>query len=85
MRKFYIVLLSLFFAGNCTINAQVDIEDDEDESETEVTVTNKEGKEEQIELPEAMTYELDSLLYLFNSKTYLRPDCSCDFPEINPQ
>ena len=85
MRKFYIVLLSLFFAGTCTINAQVDIEDDEDESETEVTVTNKEGKEEQIELPEAMTYELDSLLYLYNSKTYLRPDSSCDFPDINPQ
>ena len=83
MRKFYIVLLSLFFAGTCTINAQVDIEDDEDESETEVT--NKEGKEEQIELPEAMTYELDSLLYLYNSKTYLRPDSSCDFPDINPQ
>ncbi|MFW5544604.1 MAG: transglycosylase SLT domain-containing protein, partial [Prevotella sp.] len=51
----------------------------------EVTVTNKEGKEEQIELPEAMTYELDSLLYLYNSKTYLRPDSSCDFPDINPQ
>ena len=85
MRKFYIVLLSLFFAGTCTINAQVDIEDDEDESETEVTVTNKEGKEEQIELREAMTYELDSLLYLYNSKTYLRPDSSCDFPDINPQ
>lgn len=85
MRKFYIVLLSLFFAGTCTINAQVDIDDDEDESETEVTVTNQEGKEEQIELPEAMTYELDSLLYLYNSKTYLRPDSSCDFPDINPQ
>ena len=85
MRKFYIVLLSLFFAGTCTINAQVDIEDDEDESETEVTVTNKEGNEEQIELPEAMTYDLDSLLYLYNSKTYLRPDSSCDFPDINPQ
>lgn len=85
MRKFYIVLLSLFFADTCTINAQVDIEDDEDESETEVTVTNQEGKEEQIELPEAMTYELDSLLYLYNSKTYLRPDSSCDFPDINPQ
>lgn len=85
MRKFYIVLLSLFFAGTCTINAQVDIEDDEDESETEVTVTNQEGKEEQIELPEAMTYELDSLLYLYNSKTYLRADSSCDFPDINPQ
>lgn len=85
MRKFYIALLSLFFAGTCTMNAQVDIDDDEDDSETEVTVTNQEGKEEQIELPEAMTYELDSLLYLYNSKTYLRPDSSCDFPDINPQ
>ena len=85
MRKFYIVLLSLFFTGTCTMNAQVDVDDDEDDDETEVTVTNQEGKEEQIELPEAMTYEVDSLLYLYNSKTYLRPDSSCDFPDINPQ
>ena len=69
MRKFYIVLLSLFFTGTCTMNAQVDVDDDEDDDETEVTVTNQEGKEEQIELPEAMTYEVDSLLYLYNSKT----------------
>jgi membrane-bound lytic murein transglycosylase D len=67
------------------MNAQVDVDDDEDDDETEVTVTNQEGKEEQIELPEAMTYEVDSLLYLYNSKTYLRPDSSCDFPDINPQ
>ena len=85
MRKFYIVLLSLFFTGTCTMNAQVDVDDDEYDDETEVTVTNQEGKEEQIELPEAMTYEVDSLLYLYNSKTYLRPDSSCDFPDINPQ
>ncbi|MGI6223873.1 MAG: transglycosylase SLT domain-containing protein [Prevotella sp.] len=86
MKKYYIALLSLFFMGTCTMNAQVNVDDEEDEeeNETEVTVTNQQGQEEQIELPEAMTYELDSLLYLYNSKIYLRPDSSCDFPDVNP-
>ena len=85
MKKYYIALFSLFFLGTCTMSAQVNNDDDDEDDETEVTVTNQQGQEEQIELPEAMTYELDSLLYLYNSKTYLRPDSTCDFPDVNPQ
>lgn len=85
MKKYYIALFSLFFLGTCTMSAQVNNDDDDGGDETEVTVTNQQGQEEQIELPEAMTYELDSLLYLYNSKTYLRLDSTCDFPDVNPQ
>ena len=56
--------------------------EDEDEdnaeelSEDEFAVTDKEGNEEVIEFPEAMTYDLDSLLNLYMSKAYLAPgDC----------
>ena len=31
-----------------------------------------------------MTYELDSLLRLYNSKTYLKPDTGCNMPDVNP-
>ena len=35
--------------------------------ETEIIVTDNNGNEEEIDLPEAMTYELDSLLNLYNA------------------
>lgn len=80
MKKYYIGIISLLFAGALQTNAQVVNDDDE----TEVTVINEQGKSEQIELPEAMTYEIDSLLYLYNAKTYLRPDSNCNLPDYNP-
>ena len=43
-----------------------------DDNETEITVTNAEGKKEIIDLPEAMTSEYDSLLSVYNSRTYLK-------------
>lgn len=51
----------------------------------EITVTTAEGNNEVIELPEGMTYELDSLLHLYHTERYLRPDADCNFPNINPQ
>ena len=63
------------------IDEEVDEDEDEDEeeeslevlSEDEFAVTDEEGNEEVIEFPEAMTYDLDSLLNLYMSKTYLGP------------
>lgn len=49
-----------------------------------ITVTNEKGQKEDIDLPEAMTEELDSLLHLYNAKTYLKPDGGCNMPDINP-
>ncbi|SFG39346.1 membrane-bound lytic murein transglycosylase D [Prevotella sp. KH2C16] len=61
--------------GSVTIQAQ---------NNNEITVTNEEGKQEVIDLPEGMTSEFDSLMYLYNSKTYLKADTSCNLPDINP-
>lgn len=49
----------------------------------EITVTDNEGKEETIDLPEAMNYEVDSLLDLYYSKTYLQPDEDCNYRNEN--
>ncbi len=54
------------------------------QNKNEITVTNEEGKQEVIDLPEGMTSEFDSLMYLYNSKTYLKADTSCNLPDINP-
>ena len=54
------------------------------QNNNEIIVTNEEGKQEVIDLPEGMTSEFDSLMYLYNSKTYLKADTSCNLPDINP-
>ena len=53
-------------------------------NETEITVTHAAGKEEVIDLPEGMISEVDSLLHLYNAKTYLKPDTDCNMPDVNP-
>jgi membrane-bound lytic murein transglycosylase D len=63
-------------------------EDDDDVSvalgDDEIAVTDNEGNEEVIEFPEAMTYDLDSLLNLYMSKTYLSGDNDCQMKDVNP-
>ena len=53
-------------------------------SEDEFAVTDQEGNEEVIEFPEAMTYDLDSLLNLYMSKTYLGTPGDCEMKNENP-
>ena len=55
-----------------------------DDNETEITVTNAEGKKEIIDLPEAMTSEYDSLLSVYNNRTYLKINTDCNMPDVNP-
>ncbi len=52
--------------------------------EDEISVTDKEGNEELIEFPEAMTFDLDSLLNLYMSKTYLGKPGDCEMKNENP-
>jgi membrane-bound lytic murein transglycosylase D len=61
------------------ISAQIETEGDDT-----ITVTNSKGKKEIIALPEAMTLDVDSMLRLYNIRTYLRPDTSCNMPDVNP-
>lgn len=68
-------------------DGDLDEEDDDDvviPIEDEITVTDKEGNEELIEFPEAMTYDLDSLLNLYMSKTYLTGTNDCEMKDVNP-
>ena len=77
MKKNYLLIAAMIFGVTCAVQAQ-------NEDKKEITVTNAEGKEEVIDLPEAMTSELDSLLRLYNTKTYLKPDTGCNMPDVNP-
>ncbi len=72
----------MLLASNVAIQAQ--IEEDYEGDEDEITVTDDNGKEEVIEFPEAMTFELDSLLNLYMSKNYLGEDNDCRMKDINP-
>ena len=91
--KKYLLLLALLFASASAMMAQdvfdFDDEDEEEEEEIEMTedevmVTDQEGNEEIIDFPEAMTYDLDSLMNLYMSKTYLSEDSDCRTTEENP-
>lgn len=66
-----------------------DLDEEEDDvpvilDEDEITVTDKQGNEELIEFPEAMTYDLDSLLNLYMSRTYLTGTNDCEMKDVNP-
>ncbi len=65
----------MLFGGNCVMQAQ--------NEKDEIIVTDNDGKEETIDLPEAMNYEVDSLLNLYYSKTYLQQDEDCNYHDEN--
>lgn len=77
MKKNYLFIVTLLVVFSSSLQAQV-VDDD-----TEITVTNEKGENETFDLPEAMTSEIDSLLHLYNTKTYLKRDADCNFPNVN--
>ena len=90
MRKKYLLLIALLLALTANTYAQNVIEEEEDEEEEEVlpedevTVTDQDGNEEVIDFPEAMTFDLDSLMNLYMSKTYLSVDGDCRTASESP-
>lgn len=74
-KKTFIIIAAMILGGNCVMQAQNEKE--------EITVTDDDGKEEIIDVPEAMNYEVDSLLNLYYSKTYLQPDNDCNYRDEN--
>ena len=74
-----------------TVLDDPDYDDDEEEEvdslfvpiEDEISVLDKQGNEELIEFPEAMTFDLDSLMGLYMSKTYLSTG-DCNMKDENP-
>ena len=76
MVAWLLLLQGAWFAS--PVQAQEIDEDDE------ITVTDAKGNEEEIEFPEAMTYDLDSLLNLYISKKYMSVDDDCNMKNENP-
>ena len=64
--------------------AQVNTAEEDETIEDEITVTDQKGRQEVIEFPEAMTYDLDSLLNLYMAKTYLDEPGDCNMRDVNP-
>lgn len=77
-KKTLLFTVALLFAGNCMAQAQGSNDDNE------ISVTDSKGNQEVIEFPEAMGYELDSLMNLYMAKTYLDEDEDCQMKDINP-
>lgn len=72
-----IIALALAFAP-AAATAQTEVEDDE------ITVAGANGEEEIIDVPEALDLDVDSLLALYNAKTYLTPGTDCNMTDVNP-
>lgn len=74
-KRLFIAIAAMILGGNCVMQAQNEKE--------EIIVTDNYGKEEAIDVPEAMNFEVDSLLNLYYSKTYLQPDNDCNLKDEN--
>lgn len=74
-KRLFIAIAAMILGGNCVMQAQNEKE--------EIIVTDNDGKEEAIDVPEAMNFEVDSLLNLYYSKTYLQPDNDCNLRDEN--
>lgn len=74
--KALLIAMTMMMGWNCGIQAQTEEED-------EIIVTDNEGNEEEIEFPEAMNSNLDSLMNLYMSRTYLSDD-ECNMTDVNP-
>lgn len=81
LKKYLTVATLLFTCAWTNAYAQVVyVEDEEDD----VVVEGEDGEDEVIPVPEAMMQDLDSLLNLFHTKMYLKPDENCNMRDVNP-
>ena len=75
MKRINLIIAAMLIGGATAAMAQDD---------TEIAIGNAEGETEIFELPEAMTAEVDSLLRLYTSQTYLQPDADCNSTDVDP-
>ena len=79
MKKILFLAATMLFSFQAGVQAQTDNGDDDI-----ITVTDKEGKSEEIEVPVGLEDNLDSLLLLYNAKTYMMQDTACNYRDVNP-
>ena len=94
--KNYIKILSFaaLLFSSAPLSAQTILDDPEDDEEEvdslfvpiedEISVIDQQGNTEFIDFPEAMTYNLDSLMSLYMSKKYLSMPGDCEMKNENP-
>ena len=80
MKKIIILAAAMLFSWQ-GIQAQ---NDNSDEDNDVITVTDKDGKSEEFEVPVGLEDNLDSLLHLYNTQTYMMADTSCKYRDVNP-
>src|SRR5574344_1147429 len=78
-KKTILLSVTMMFSFHGAVMAQNDVDD-----EDTIKVTDQKGNEDVIEFPEAMTYDLDSLMNLYMSKTYLDENNDCNMKDVNP-
>lgn len=81
---FIFCALCFSFAQAQTVIEEEEEDEDVEVTEDEVTITDEDGNEEIIDFPEAMTYDLDSLMNLYLSKTHLSQDGDCQTAAEGP-
>ena len=82
MKKILLLAAAMLLGMPVQMLAQTD--DTEEKKEDVITVTDKQGNEEEIEVPVGLEDNLDSLLHLYNAKTYMMQDTSCNYRDVNP-
>lgn len=82
MKKILLLAAAMLLSMPVQMQAQTD--DTEEKKEDVITVTDKQGNEEEIEVPVGLEDNLDSLLHLYNAKTYMMQDTSCNYRDVNP-
>lgn len=55
------------------------------QTDDEIVITDEDGDQEEIELPEALGNDVDSLITLYHVKNNLRRDADCNLPDYNPE
>lgn len=74
---------SLLLTATMMLGAWIGMDAQSVGTETEITVTDSEGKQEVIDVPEGMTTDLDELLHLYNAQSYLMKDTTCNYRDVN--
>ena len=83
-KKIIWMIVALMMTATGVMAQVVEDNDDDINEDDEIVVTDQSGNEEIIEFPEAMTYDLDSLLNLYMSQTYLGEADDCNMMDVNP-
>ena len=78
MKKRLFLIIAAMFTVSFSAFAQYD-------DEYEIVVTDANGRQQEIDIPEAMTLEVDSLLNLYYSKNFIEDDGSCTTSSSDPE